>query len=227
MGCAMTAAVTSTTSSTTSTSSTSSSSSGLSANYDTFLKLLCAQLTNQNPLDPTDATQFTSQLVQYSNLEQQIKTNDKLDTVLSSLSSSTFSSSVGYLGHVVEAEGDSISVQSDGTVDATWGYDLDSKASSVALTITDSAGKTVWSGTGETGKGSHSLDWDGTDSKGKAVPAGTYTLKVTARDSAGAAIETSTSIKGTVTAVDSTDGTTSLELGGTSVSLSNVTRLAA
>jgi flagellar basal-body rod modification protein FlgD len=191
------------------------------------LKLLCAQLTNQNPLDPTDATQFTSQLVQYSNLEQQIKTNDKLDTVLSSLSSSTFSSSVGYLGHVVEAEGDSISVQSDGTVDATWGYDLDSKASSVALTITDSAGKTVWSGTGETAAGSHALEWDGTDSKGKAVPAGTYTLKVNARDSAGAVIETTTSIKGTVTAVDSTDGTTSLELGGTSVSLSNVTRLAA
>jgi len=223
----MTTAVTSTTSSTTSTSSASSSSSGLSANYDTFLKLLCAQLTNQNPLDPTDATQFTSQLVQYSNLEQQIKTNDKLDSVLSSLSASSFSNGVGYLGHVVEAEGDSVSVQSDGTVDASWSYDLDAKASSVALTITDSSGKTVWKGSGETAAGSHALEWDGTDSTGKAVPAGTYTLKVTALDSSGAAVTSSTSIKGTVTGVESADGATVLELGGTTVSLSSVTRLAA
>jgi len=222
----MTTAVTSTTSSTTSSTSTSSS-SGLSADYDTFLQLLCAQLENQNPLDPTDATQFTSQLVQYSNLEQQIATNDKLDSVLSSLSTSTLSSSVGYLGHVVEAEGDSVTVQSDGTVDATWGYDLDSAASSVTLTITDSSGNTVWSGTGETASGSHSLEWDGTDSDGNAVDAGTYTLTVTALDSSGNAIDTTTSIKGTVTAVDSTDGTTTLELGGTSVSLSDITRLAA
>jgi len=222
----MTTAVTSTTSSTTSTSTTSSS-SGLSANYDTFLKLLCAQLNNQNPLDPTDSTQFTSQLVQYSNLEQQIKTNDKLDSVLSSLSASSFSTGVGYLGHVVEAEGSSVSVQSDGTVDASWGYDLDSKASSVKLTITDSAGKTVWSGNGETAAGSHALDWKGTDSNGKAVPAGTYTLKVTALDASGAAVDSTTTIKGTVTAVDSADGSTTLELGGTSVLLSNITRLAA
>lgn len=223
----MTTAVTSTTSSATSTTSTSSSSSGLSANYDTFLKLLCAQLENQNPLDPTDATQFTSQLVQYSNLEQQIKTNDKLDSVLSSLSTSTLSSAVGYLGHVVEAKGDSVTVQPDGSVDATWSYDLDSKASSVALTITNSSGKTVWSGTGEGAAGSHSIEWDGTDSDGNAVSAGTYTLKVTALDSSGTAVKSTSSIKGTVTAVDSTDGTTTLELGGTSVSLSNITRLAA
>jgi flagellar basal-body rod modification protein FlgD len=222
----MTTAVTSTTSSTTSTTSTSSS-SGLSADYDTFLQLLCAQLENQNPLDPTDATQFTSQLVQYSNLEQQIATNDKLDSVLSSLSTSTFSSGVGYLGHVVEAEGDSITVQSDGTVDATWGYDLDSAASSVKLTITDSSGETVWTGTGDTAAGSHALEWDGTDSDGDTVDAGTYTLTVTALDSSGNKIDVTTSIKGTVTAVDSTDGTTSLELGGTSVSLSDITRLAA
>lgn len=222
----MTTAVTSTTSSTTSTTSTSSS-SGLSADYDTFLQLLCAQLENQNPLDPTDATQFTSQLVQYSTLEQQIKTNDKLDSVLSSLSANGIANGVGYLGHVVEAEGDSITVQSDGTVDASWGYDLGSAASSVTLTITDSSGKTVWSGSGETGAGSHALDWDGTDSDGDAVAAGTYTLTVTALDSSGSKVDVATTIKGTVTAVDSSDGDTALELGGTTVSLSDITRLAA
>jgi len=184
-------------------------------------------LENQNPLDPTDATQFTSQLVQYSTLEQQISTNDKLDSVLSSLSANSIANGVGYLGHVVEAEGDSISVQSDGTVDATWGYDLDSAASSVTLTITDSSGETVWTGTGDTAAGSHALEWDGTDSDGDTVDAGTYTLTVTALDSSGNKIDVTTTIKGTVTAVDSSDGDTALELGDTTVSLSDITRLAA
>ncbi|CCG42660.1 flagellar hook assembly protein FlgD [Magnetospirillum molischianum] len=222
----MTASVTSTTSSTTSTS-TSAKSSGLSANYDTFLKLLCAQLKNQNPLSPTDATQFTSQLVQYSNLEQQVKTNSKLDSVLSSLSASSFTNGASYIGCVVEAAGNSVNVKSDGTVSASWNYELDSKASSVKLSVTDSAGKVVWTGSGDPAVGTHALVWNGTDSSGKAFPAGDYTLKVTALDASGAAIETSTTIKGKVTAVSSNGGNTMLELGGTNVKLSDITRLAA
>lgn len=219
--------VTSVSSATTAASTaTSSSSASLSADYDTFLQLLCAQLENQDPLDPTDTSEFTSQLVQYSSLEQQINTNDKLDSVLNTLNSSSLSSGVGYLGHSVEAAGNQVTVQDDGTVDAAWIYDLDAKASSVKLTVTDSDGNTVWSGTGDSGAGRHTLDWDGTDSNGNVVSDGTYTLSVSAIDSAGNDVGVTTSIRGTVTGVNSTSGSTVVELGGTSVALDDVTRVA-
>src|SRR5258708_7038432 len=72
-------------------SSSSSSSSSLSSttgstlagNFQTFLTLLTTQLQNQNPLDPLDTNQFTQQLVQFAGVEQQLKTNDQLTTLVS------------------------------------------------------------------------------------------------------------------------------------------------
>src|SRR5579864_6844767 len=77
---------------TTQPSSTSSSSSGslnstagstLAGNFQTFLTLLTTQLQNQNPLDPLDTNQFTQQLVQFASVEQELKTNDQLTTLVS------------------------------------------------------------------------------------------------------------------------------------------------
>ena len=220
----MTSAITSTTDTTTTTSS--STTSGLSADYDMFIQLLVAQLQYQDPLDPTDATEFTNQLVQYSNLEQQIATNDKLDEVLSSLDTFGLSSGVGYMGHTVEAQGDTISVQDDGTVDADWVYTLDSDASDVALTVTDEDGNVVWEGTGTTTSGRNTFTWDGTDSDGNQVEGGAYTLSVTATDSSGDTVEATTYVSGKVTGVTSSDGTTILELGDMGITLDAIPRLA-
>jgi flagellar basal-body rod modification protein FlgD len=79
-------AVTSTTSAATTTSATSSSSSSLKLGTTDFLKLLMTQLENQNPLDPSDPTEFTSQLATYSQLEQQISMNDTLTTMSDTMS---------------------------------------------------------------------------------------------------------------------------------------------
>ncbi|MCA1908504.1 MAG: flagellar hook assembly protein FlgD [Magnetospirillum sp.] len=220
----MTSAITSTTETTTSTSS--STTSGLSADYDMFIQLLVAQLQYQDPLDPTDATEFTNQLVQYSNLEQQIATNDKLDEVLSSLDTFGLSSGVGYMGHTVEAQGDTISVQDDGTVDAEWIYSLDEAAEEVTLTVTDEDGNVVWEGTGTTNEGRNTFTWDGTDSDGNVVEGGAYTLTVTATDSSGESIDSTTFVSGKVTGVSSVDGTTVLELGDMGITLDAVARLA-
>ncbi|WP_043743080.1 flagellar hook assembly protein FlgD [Novispirillum itersonii] len=216
-----------TTTSSTSSSSSSSSASGISANYEMFLSLLCTQLENQSPLDPMDAQTFTSQLVQYAGVEQQIQVNDKLESVLSKLDSFSFSSGVGYLGHAVEASGDTLSVGSDGSVGGSWKYTLPSEASSVTLTVTNSDGAVVWSGSGETASGSHTLTWDGKDANGYAVAAGDYTLTVAAKSSSGSTITASKSITGTVTGVDSSSGSTVFEIGATEVSMSDVTRLVA
>lgn len=215
-------------SSSTSTGSTSSASStSLSASYDMFLQLLITQIQTQSPLDPVDATDFTSQLAQYAGLEQQISTNDKLDEVLSAIDTAALSSGVGYLGKTIEADTDTLSISEDGSTAATWKYSLASAAAEVTLTVVDSDGNTVWTGAGETGAGAHSLAWDGKDSDGNTVEAGAYTLQVEAASSAGAAITSSISISGAVTAVDSSSGSTVLELGDTQVDLSVVTRLAA
>lgn len=192
-----------------------------------FLSLLCTQLENQSPLDPMDAQTFTSQLVQYAGVEQQIQVNDKLDSVLSKLDSFSFSSGVGYLGHAVEASGDTLSVDSSGSVGGSWKYTLPSEASSVTLTVTNSDGTVVWSGSGDTASGSHTLTWDGKDSNGYAVAAGDYTLSVSATSSSGSSITASTAITGTVTGVDSSSGSTVFEIGATEVSMSDVTRLLA
>ncbi len=216
-----------TTPDTTAASSTSSSSQALSANYDMFLQLLTTQLKTQDPLDPTDTSEFTSQLVQYSNLEQQINTNEKLDEIMGSLNAFSMSTGVGYVGRTVETEGDTLTVGADGAPDASWGYVLASDAASVTLTITNEDGDVVWTGSGETDAGSHALEWDGKDADGNTVPEGAYTLTVAAEDSSGATIATATTVSGTVTGVSSVDGTVVLELGDTGIALDAITRLIA
>jgi flagellar basal-body rod modification protein FlgD len=69
------------------TTATSSSSGTLALGTTDFLQLLMTQLTNQNPLDPTDPTEFTSQLATYSGLEQQINMNTTLSTMSDNMSS--------------------------------------------------------------------------------------------------------------------------------------------
>lgn len=212
---------------TTTSASSSTASTSLSASYEMFLQLLTTQLQTQDPLDPMDSSEFTQQLATYAGLEQQISTNDKLDEVISGLDVMSLSTGIGYLGHSVEADSDTLSVADDGSTDANWKYTLASDASKVTLTVVDSDGDTVWTGSGDTASGSHSFDWDGTDSNGNTVDAGDYTLQVAATTSNGATVASSISIVGTVTAVDSSSGSAVLELGDTQVDLGDVTRLAA
>jgi flagellar basal-body rod modification protein FlgD len=74
--------------------------------YDQFLQLLVAELKNQDPTNPSDATQFISQLASFSNVEQQVQTNTKLDALLTS-SSLTQASAI--VGHSVISQDQSIS----------------------------------------------------------------------------------------------------------------------
>jgi flagellar basal-body rod modification protein FlgD len=71
---------------TTSTTSTGAASAGIGLTSNQFLSLLTTQLQSQNPLDPTDPNQFTSEMVQYAGLSEQIDTNAKLDTISTTMS---------------------------------------------------------------------------------------------------------------------------------------------
>ncbi|MGQ9365025.1 flagellar hook assembly protein FlgD [Azospirillum sp. ST 5-10] len=204
-------------------SSTKSSSASLVENYESFLTLLLKQLEVQDPTDPVDAAEYTSQLVQLASLEQEVANGDKLDTLNSAVAQlGAGTAALGYLGRSVEAEGDTTALQ-DGA--ATWAYDLDGTADSVTLTVTDEDGNVVYSAEGETAKGSHSFTWDGTGSDGTAYTSGNFTLSVKALDDGGEAVGSETRIKGKVTSVDTSDGTTTLGIGGVDVAIDDVVSL--
>ena len=70
----------------------------MSSNFDTFLTLLTTQLQNQDPLSPMDSNQFTQQLVQFSQVEQQINSNKNLESLISLTKNQTSVDAVSYLG---------------------------------------------------------------------------------------------------------------------------------
>lgn len=215
--------LTSTASSSSSNSSSSSSSSTTDATtaYNTFLTLLTTELQNQDPLNPTDTSEFTNQLIGLSSVEQQESMNSTLSSILDSLNSYGLSNGVAYIDKSVTYSGDTAALQGGS---ANWQYTLSGDAASTKLTVTDSDGNVVWSGTGDTSSGTHSFSWDGTDSDGAAYTSGAYKLTVTSVDSSGATVSSSISAIGTVTGVDTSSGSTELQLGDDlSIALSDVT----
>ncbi|MGE3769734.1 MAG: flagellar hook assembly protein FlgD [Bdellovibrionales bacterium] len=157
----------------------------LSGNFDTFIKLLTSQLQYQDPLEPTDVSEFTQQLVQYSQVEQQIGTNSKLDDVLAALSVAGGNAYLNYIGHTVDADSDSLILRNSS---AQVGYTLPDIAGSVKVEIRNSAGVLVQTLDGNTSIGRHTVQWDGKDKNGSQVSDGSYTFKVVALNAEGGAM---------------------------------------
>jgi flagellar basal-body rod modification protein FlgD len=191
----------------------------LAGNFDTFLKLLTTQLQNQDPMSPMDSNQFTQQLVAFSGVEQQINTNDNLQSLIALSLSQQASAAVNYIGHSVVMTGGKGALQ-NGAVD--WTYNLSAPASGTTLTVTDASGKVVYTGSGNTAAGNNDFAWDGKDSSGNQLPDGQYTLSVQAAASDGSAITSSIASKAMVTAVDMSGTTPMLVLGAMEIPLSEV-----
>ena len=143
----------STTQSTTATSAAATAKTSLAGDFNTFLTMLTTQLQHQDPLSPMDSTQFTSQLVQYSSVEQEINTNSNLEKLITLQQANQTSQATSYLGQNVEVSGTSLPVQNGS---ANYSYTLPSAASSVQVQIADSTGTVVYSTTGDGAVGSHS-----------------------------------------------------------------------
>lgn len=170
----------------------------LAENFDTFLIMLTTQLKHQDPLSPMDSTEFTNQLVQFANVEQQIAANANLETLIGVNAMSQKAWSISYIGSTIEAESASVPLQGSkesntneiqhvgGT--ANFSYTLPQAAKSVKIEIKDANGNVVRSFSGSTAVGRHADNWDGNDASGQAAPNGKYTVNVTALDTAGNAI---------------------------------------
>lgn len=159
-------------------SAAATSRSKLSANFDTFLKLLTEQLKNQDPTDPMDTAEFTQQLVQYSQVEQQIETNSNFEALIGLQKTSAASAALGYLGKTVVTKGDLASLESGS---AQWGYQLPANSPDTQLIVSDSRGRVVRTVAGERGAGAHTFAWDGKGQNGQTLPDGVYRLEVKAK----------------------------------------------
>jgi flagellar basal-body rod modification protein FlgD len=173
--------------------------SKLSENFDTFLSLLTAQLSNQDPLNPVDSAQFTQQLVQYSQVEQQIATNDKLSTLLSQSQSAGTASAVSFIGKTAVFSSD-VARLADGA--AKWTYDVTGATGDARLSVRDATGREVYSESVPVGSGAKTFEWNGRDANGRNLPAGPYRLVVTATDAQGEAIVAKTSVEESITGID-------------------------
>ena len=173
----------------------------LSDNYDTFLVLLTAQLQNQDPLSPMDSTEFTQQLVQFSQVEQQIRTNEQLESLVAHYQAASAGTALSYLGRDAIIESDTATLAGG---QAAWSYNLASTADSVRLEVRDSHNKTLYSQSGDVTAGDHLFTWDGTTTSGDVAPDGPYKLVVTALDDASESVEATINVRDRIIGVDFT-----------------------
>ena len=190
----------------------------IAGNFDTFLQLLTTQLQNQNPLDPLDTNQFTQQLVQFASVEQQIKSNETLNALLTSSRSSIVSTASGFVGMQVTADGATTRL-ADGK--AEWRLNV-ARAATATISIRDRDGNVLATDTKALTAGGQSYMWDGRTSTGQTAPAGDYTITVTGRDVAGQTVSVKTEIAGRVDRVDLSGDEPILVIGGVQVPLKTV-----
>ena len=208
-----------------SSSSSLSSTSGatLAGNFQTFLTLLTTQLQNQNPLDPVDTNQFTQQLVEFASVEQQLKTNDSLSTLVSLEQTAQSTQALTFVGKTAVVNGNTAALTNS---QATWELNIPSN-SNVNVSIANSSGQTVFSGTYAVNAGNNQpFTWNGQGNDGTQWPDGQYTLTATATDSSGNSVGIATQVQGVVSAVDLTQSPPLLTINGQSYTVNQIQSIA-
>ncbi len=191
---------------------------------DQFLTMLITQLKNQDPLSPMENAEFTSQMAQFSSLEQLFSVNENLVGLQHLSNSMNNTQALNLIGKEIEADGDLISV-GDGTA-SSISFILPEAAAEVRINIKDKGGQTVKSISlsGMT-KGPHEISWDAKNNRGGEVAAGLYTYSVSASSYTGDELKADTFMRGTVDAVSVDGNITYLHVGEKEVMLSEVTKI--
>jgi len=202
-----------------------SSLSQLGDDYNKFLTLLTAQISNQDPLAPVDSTQFVAQLAQLSQVEQAVQTNTQLEVLNTQVSALMSLGGTDLLGREVSITSNVMDLE-NGSVNST--YTLGAGAVEVSARITDPLGRVVRTleGLPNTAGQQIPLDWDGTDDNGTPMLEGTYTVEMIALDASGAQVDNVVSRSAIVEDVRFTSGQILFGLSGGEV-VSSVTVQAA
>jgi flagellar basal-body rod modification protein FlgD len=195
----------------------------LAKDLNSFLQLLTSQLKNQDPLSPMDSSEFTNQLVEFAQVEQQIGMNDNLTSLIGLTNQSIVSNAVNYIGKTIEGESNQAPLQ-NGKLKAAYG--LNAEAHQVTVVVRNEAGDIIYSrpidSAAGRAQGVHSFEWDGKDSNGNQLPDGPYTISVTAVGADETPIENYITAFGRVTGVTSINGATVLLVGKVGIPVNSV-----
>lgn len=192
--------------------------STLSGNFQNFLSLLMTQLKNQDPTSPLDTNQFTSQLVQFTGVEQQINTNSSLTQLIQLTQGGQVLQSSALVGKQVEVTSDRVPLQK-GVGDVRF---TTASAQPVEIVVTNDAGVRLRDDTVRATKGPNDWKWDGTDSRGNRVADGSYKVAVTGINVDGTTAAVPFTVVGTATSVQKSGSTLQLQLGALGVEFSKV-----
>jgi flagellar basal-body rod modification protein FlgD len=225
---------TTTTNGTSTSSSTSAPTTQIGANANNpemhqFLTLLVAQLQNQNPMQPTDPTQFVAQLAQFSTVEQLVQGNTTLTGISQDITGLSLGQYAGLINHTVTATASTVTTPVSSSTPQNLNYQVTASGlSKVTIDITNSSGTVVRAipVTSTTGN----ITWDGNDGNGNPLPAGQYSVSLVGTSTSASTLGQEQSAgtlttSGTVASVaQSSTGTWQLQLtNGQTVTASSVT----
>ncbi len=192
----------------------------IAEDFDTFLQLLTTQLQNQNPLDPLDTNQFTQQLVQFSEVEQSIKANENLESLLEISAANIATAATSFIGKKVMIQSTTTDL-TDGK--AKWDFIAGSGATTATFTVRNEAGDVVWSEDKSIEHGRDTFKWNGFDKDGNQLGDGRYSLTIDAKDADGEAVATAVEVSVMIDGVDFSGVEPVLLVGDEGVPLSHVT----
>ena len=190
----------------------------LSNNFSDFLSLLMTQLQNQDPSSPMDSNQFTSELVQFSSVEQQINTNSNLTQLIQLTQASQVEQSTSMIGKPVTVSSSQLSLQNS---TAAINFNT-ANPEPVAIAVYNASGAQVQTASLTSAAGANSWTWNGQSASGASMPDGPYTVTVTALGVSGSASQVPFTVTGTATSVQNNSGTVQLQMGGLTVPFSSV-----
>ncbi len=190
----------------------------LTSNFNDFLKLLMVQLKNQDPTAPMDANQFTTELVQFSSVEQQIATNTSLTQLIQLTQTADVTQSSSVVGKQVTVQSDRLALQNGSArIDFTAPV-----AENVSVSIQGANGQTLRQVAINATQGANSWAWDGKSDTGQTVPDGAYSIAVTGGPVGAKAAAIPFTVVGKATGVATANNAVNLQIGGLTVPFSAI-----
>jgi flagellar basal-body rod modification protein FlgD len=190
----------------------------LSGNFSDFLTLLMTQLQHQDPSSPMDSNQFTSELVQFSSVEQQINTNSNLTQLIQLTQASQIEQSAAIIGKPVTVTSNQLSLQ-NGTAEVNFNTTTQEP---VGIAVYNSAGLQVQTAVLTSTAGANTWTWNGQSATGTTMADGAYKVSVTGIDATGASAQIPFTVTGTATSIHNNAGTVQVQMGGLTLPFSAV-----
>jgi len=190
----------------------------LAGNFNQFLQLLTTQLQHQDPTSPLDPNQFTQELVQFASVEQQINTNTSLSTLISLQQTQQAASALQFLGATVAVSGTTAELANGR---AAWSYSV-SQPATASISISNSAGQTVFTTSQAVQPGAQTFTWNGRDGQGNVLPDGAYKIAITAVGANSQNVPVTTQVQGVVSGVDVSKSPPTLTVAGQSYALNQI-----